>query len=193
MGIEIMLKKVLFLRQAAMFIIVVSMQAGITTAEEAQLSEGFSMVMRPPAAGIEIEQSELQEITNFFHQAERAIEAENIGSLMTLYSDQYTNLRNRDKDFAEELWSKIFASFDNISARHSMELIACDKAAGQAVTECSGLLSGTPVGESRPVTIDRWDNQRHILIKENYWKLFGNAGEGAQRYGEEDGKLHPLF
>jgi len=195
MDIEIMFKKVFFLSQVAMFpfVFVLSIQSGTTMAEEAPLSDDFSMVMEPPVASIEIEESEVQDIMDFFHQAERAIESESIDTLMTLYSDKYTNLRNGDKEFAEELWNKIFAGFDNISSRHSMQLIAYDEAAGQAITECSGLLSGTPKGESRPVTIDRWDNQRHILIKDGYWKLFGNVGKAAQRYGEEGGKLHPLF
>ena len=190
-----MFKRVLFLSQVAIFVVVIvlSMLPGITIGEEMQISEAFSMVMDPPSAGMEIDESEAQNITDFFHQAEHAIESENIVSLMALYSDRYTNLRNGDKEFAEELWTKIFASFDNISSRHSMKLVTYNKAVGQAVTECDGLLTGTPKGESRPVTIDRWDNQRHILVKEGDWKLFGNAGESAQRYGQEDGKLHPLF
>lgn len=190
-----MLKKSFSLSQAVMLsiVFVLSIQSGITIAEETQLSDDFSMVMEPPTASIDIDESEVQNIMDFFHQAERAIESENIDTLMALYSDKYTNLRNGDKAFAEELWNKIFAGFDNISSRHAMKLIAYDRTAGQAITECSGLLTGTPKGESRPVTIDRWDNQMHILVKEDYWKLFGNAGESAQRYGEEEVKLHPLF
>jgi len=190
-----MLKKDIFLSRVAMFPIafVLSVQPGITMAEETQLSDDFSMVMEPPVASIGIEEREVQDIRDFFHQAERAIESKKIEALMVLYSDKYTNLRNGDKEFAKKLWNKIFAGFDDISSRHSMKLIAYDKAAGQAITECSGLLTGTPKGESHPVTIDRWDNQRHILIKEGYWKLFGNAGESAQRYGEMEGNLHPLF
>jgi len=190
-----MMKKVLLVSQVAMFVFVsvLSMHPGVLMAEETQLSEGFSMVMRPPVASVEIEPGELQDIANFFHQAEHAIESENVDALMALYSDQYTNLSNHDKEFAEELWNKIFAGFDNISSRHSMKLITYNKDAGQAVTECNGLLIGTPKGENHPVTIDRWDNQRHILIKEDHWRLFGNAGESAQRYGEEGDELHPLF
>lgn len=190
-----MLQKILFLSQSAILpiVFVLSTQPAITMAQATQPSNDFSMVMETPVAGIEIEEGAAQDIVDFFHQAERAIESENIDTLMTLYSDRYTNLRNGDKEFAKELWNKIFAGFDNISSRHAMKLIAYNKATGQAITECSGLLTGTPKGESRPVTIDRWDNQRHILIKEGYWKLFGNAGESAQRYGQEEGKLHPLF
>ena len=190
-----MMKKSLFLSRVAVLVLVsvLSLQAGSLMAEEAKISAGFSMDMRPPGTGVEIEQAELQNIADFFHQAELAIESENIDALMALYSDRYTNLRNHDKEFAEELWTRIFAGFDNLSSRHSMQLINYDKAAGQAVTECDGLLTGTPKGENHSVTIDRWDKQRHILVKEGDWKLFGNAGEAAQRYGEEDAKLHPLF
>ena len=175
------------------FMLVLPLRPGISFAEEAHLAERFSMVMEPPATSIAIEQGELQAITDFFHQAERAIESENIDLLMTLYSDQYTNLRNRDKDSARALWSRIFAGFDNISSRHSMEVVAYDKGLGQAITQCSGLLTGTPRGENQTVTIDRWDHQLHILVKQGNWKLFGNSGKSTMRYGEEDGKLHPLF
>lgn len=190
-----MLKKVFILSQVATFLFAFAlyMPSGIVMAQQTPLSDEFSMVMEPPAAGMAIDEAEVQEITDFFHQAERAIESENVDDLMTLYSDKYTNLRNGDKAFAEELWRKIFAEFDNITSRHAMKLIAYDKAAGHAITECSGLLIGTPKGEGSPITIDRWDNQRHILVKEGYWKLFGNAGESAQRYGQEEGRLHPLF
>jgi len=194
-GYKIMLKKVLVMSQVTIpaIALVLYMQSGFATSEDMQLSGEFSMVMAPPVASMQIDESEVQNIMDFFHQAERAIESENIDTLMTLYSDKYTNLRNGNKEFAEELWNKIFAGFDNISSRHAMKLIAYDETAGQAITECSGLLTGTPKGESRRVTIDRWDDQRHILIKEGDWKLFGNAGESARRYGLEEGKLHPLF
>ena len=190
-----MLKYIVFVSQVGTLLIVfvLSMQSRTTMAEETQLSDGFSMVMRPPATSVEIEENEAQDIANFFHQAERAIQSENINSLMSLYSDNYTNLTNGDKQFAAELWNKIFARFDNISSRHSMKLIDYDQAAGRAITECSGLLFGTPVGENNPVLIDRWDDQKHMLIKEGDWKLLGNTGESALRYGEKDEKLHPLF
>ncbi len=172
---------------------VLSIQSAIATAQEKQISEDYSMAMEPPAARIEIAQNDVQDIMAFFHSAERAIESENIDDLMTLYSDSYTNLRKGNKGTAREIWQRIFLSFNDISSRHSMKLIGYDKTAGQAITECSGLLSGTPEGEQRPVTIDRWDTQRHILVKEGYWKLFGNAGKSAERYGVEGAKMHPLF
>ena len=190
-----MLRNVLFISQVgALFIAsTLSLQSGTAIAEETQLTEGFSMVMRPPAEGVQIDDNEAQDITNFFHHAERAIQSENIDALMALYSDEYTNQRAGDKQFAAELWKKVFARFDNISSRHSMKLIDYDRAAGRAVTQCSGLLFGMPEGESNPVLIDRWDDQRHILIKEGVWKLLGDSGESTSRTTDTDDSLHPLF
>ena len=195
MEFEIMLRNVLFISQVgALFIAsTLSLQSGTAIAEEAQLTEDFSMVMRPPAEGVQIDDNEAQDITNFFHHAERAIQSENIDALMALYSDEYTNQRAGDKQFAAELWKKVFARFDNISSRHSMKLIDYDRAAGRAVTQCSGLLFGMPEGESNPVLIDRWDDQRHILIKEGVWKLLGDSGESTSRTTDTDDSLHPLF
>ncbi len=190
-----MLRNVLFISQVgALFIAsTLSLQSGTAIAEETQLTEDFSMVMRPPAEGVQVDDNEAQDITNFFHHAERAIQSENIDALMALYSDEYTNQRDGDKQFATELWKKVFARFDNISSRHSMKLIDYDRAAGLAVTQCSGLLFGMPEGESNPVLIDRWDDQRHILIKEGVWKLLGDSGESTSRTTDTDDSLHPLF
>jgi len=195
MEFEIMLKNVLFISQVgALFIAsTLSLQSGTAIAEETQLTEDFSMVMRPPAEGVQVDDNEAQDITNFFHHAERAIQSEDIDALMALYSDEYTNQRDGDKQFAAELWKKVFARFDNISSRHSMKLIDYDRAAGRAVTLCSGLLFGMPEGESNPVLIDRWDDQRHILIKEGVWKLVGDSGESTSRTTDTDDSLHPLF
>jgi hypothetical protein len=195
MEFEIMLRSVLFISQVgALFIAsTLSLQSGTAIAEETQLTEDFSMVMRPPAEGVQVDDNEAQDITNFFHHAERAIQSENIDALMALYSDEYTNQRDGDKQYAADLWKKVFARFDNISSRHSMKLIDYDRAAGRAVTQCSGLLFGMPEGESNPVLIDRWDDQRHILIKEGVWKLLGDSGESTSRTSDTDDSLHPLF
>lgn len=155
--------------------------------ERKTFSDEYSMVFHP-AAKVKTGEAEYRNIVNFFHKAEKAIETENLEALMALYSDKYRNRKNRDKKFAEGIWIKIFTNFDKLSARHSMKLITYEKSSGYqvVVTECSGILTGTPKGASRPVTIDSWDKQRHILINEGSWQLFGNAGESAKRYGEED-------
>lgn len=169
-------------------------ESGGIDVEKANLSDEYSMKFHASAKE-KIGEAEYNEISNFFHKAEMAIETEDLESLMALYSERYRNLKKRDKKFAEEVWTKIFANFDNLSAKHMMKLSTYEKRSEHklAVTECSGLLVGTPNGADRPVTIDSWDNQMHILINEGSWKLFGNAGEAVIRYGEDDVEIHPLF
>jgi len=192
---ERMLNSISFLSRVGILLIVCAplMQTRSAAAQESQLSEGFAMVMQPPAASVVIDESEAQEINDFFHNAEHAIQTENIDSLMALYSDRYTNSKNGDKQFAAGIWNRIFSSFNDVASRHSMKLVEYDEASNHAITECSGLLFGTPEGESGLVIIDRWDNEYHIMVKEEHWKLLGTTGETALRYGEKDEKLHPLF
>lgn len=192
-------KKGAFMKVAASFMVATPLLLpGFTLAEadakKEVLSDEYSMKFDPSAVN-KIGESEYTEISNFFHKAEVAIETEDLESLMALYSERYRNLKKRDKRFAEAMWTKIFKNFDNISAKHTMKLSTYEVRNEHklAVTECSGLLVGTPNGANRPVTIDSWDNQLHILINEGDWRLFGNAGEAVKRYGEDEVETHPLF
>ena len=179
---------------AAVFALLPGLLLAENMVEEKALSENYSMRLHHDAK-VKTGEKEYDSIVNFFHQAEMAIEAEDIEQLMSLYSARYTTLNGQGSKSAEAIWRKIFNNFDNLSARHSMTLLTYQSTEGNqiAVTECSGLLSGTPSGGEGIVTIDSWDNQRHILTKEGSWKLFGNAGEGSKRYGQEAFETHPLF
>ena len=165
-----------------------------TEGDKSAYSKNFSMRLHNDARA-KVGDEEYDRIANFFHLAERAIEDEDIDALMSLYSDSYTHINNQGREFARGVWLKIFSNFDSIAARHSMRLITHQQSENSyvVVTECSGLLSGIPKGEERAVTIDSWDRQRHILINEGTWKLFGNAGVGKKRYGEDKFESHPLF
>ena len=181
-----------------LLVVGLSVFPGLSVAEtpdgERELSQNFSMKLDEDAKATTGEE-EYGNIVHFFHQAERAIEAEDIEALMSLYSERYTNLNGEDRQFARGIWLKIFDNFDNLSAKHAMRLLTYQNSdEGQvAVAECFGLLSGFPKETDKIVTIDSWDRQRHILIKEGVWKLFGNAGKGSKRYGEEEFETHPLF
>lgn len=165
----------------------------VSLAADATLSDEYSMELNPSARQ-KIGEAEYQLLMDYFHEAERAIESKNLEGLMTLYSERYSN-RKGNKKFAEEVWSKIFANFNDLSAKHSMELLTYDTSGAQpmAVLECSGLLTGIPKGADQPVTIDSWDKQWHVLINEGSWRLFGNSGKSEQRYGADDYASHPLF
>ena len=174
---------------SALMLLPVSSFAG-----EDGLSDEFSMEL-DRAAVERVGEEEYQALLKFFKEAERAIESKDVKALMALYSDKYSNY-NEDKKFAQGVWTQIFDHFDDISTKHSIELLTYDLKSGKpvAVLQCSGLLRGTPkLGAGQPVTIDSWDNQWHVLIDEGEWKLFGNSGKSKERYGAENLKTHPLF
>lgn len=162
-------------------------------AGDAELSEEHFMHLDPSAIK-KVGVTNYRLLIKYFRDAERAIESENLEELMALYSERYSN-RDQDKKFAEGVWRKIFTDFDDVSARHSMELLTYDETTGKPVVvlECSGLIQGTPKGGGRPVTIDTWDEQWHVLVDEGGWRLYGNSGESKRRFGSGDRKTHPLF
>ncbi len=86
MEFEIMLRRVFLISQVCvlLFASTLSLQSGTAIAEETQLTEDFSMVMRPPAEGVQVDDNEAQDITNFFHHADRATQTEDIDALMAL-------------------------------------------------------------------------------------------------------------
>ena len=162
-------------------------------ADDAKLSEEHSMHLDSSAIQ-KVGKANYELLIKYFRDAERAIESENLEDLMALYSERYTN-RGQDRKFAEGVWRKIFDDFDGVSTRHSMQLLTYDETTGRPVVvlECSGLLQGTPKAGGRPVTIDTWDEQWHVLVDEGGWRLYGNSGESRQRFGAGDRQTHPLF
>ncbi|MBJ20094.1 MAG: hypothetical protein GY910_26455 [bacterium] len=162
-------------------------------ANEAKLSEEHSMHLKPSAIE-KVGEENYKRLIQYFQDAERAIESEDLEELMVLYSQRYSN-RDQDKEFARGVWRKIFDDFDNVSAKHSMELLTYDVRTGQpvAVLECSGLLQGTPKAGGQSVKIDSWDSQWHVLVNEGEWRLYGNSGLSGKRFGSGDQQMHPLF
>ena len=133
---------------------------------------------------------EFDSVMAFFHNAEAAIEKEDIEGLMALYSDQYSN-GEHDKKAARAIWSRIFQTFDNMAAKHNMRIEVY--AADSLIVRCSGLLMGLAKGEKYPITIDSWVEQDHILVKEgSTWKLAGTTGKDRKRLWF-DKPMHPLF
>lgn len=152
-------------------------------------SHVFSMKIDPAAQKI-LGEEVFKSVTDFFNDAEKAIETENMDDLMALYSDQYQN-GEHDKASAREIWSRIFDTFNNMASRHNMELISSKD--NTLIIRCSGLLIGIPQGETYSITIDNWLLEEHILKNEGgKWKLIGNAGQERKRLWF-DKPMHPLF
>ena len=85
---------------------------GISCAAESTLSEQYTMEI-DPAAKQQLGEKTFNEIMDFFHAAEKAIETKDLDALMSLYSDDYSN-DGHDKKSVELIWKRIFSTFDTI-------------------------------------------------------------------------------
>lgn len=170
--------------------------AGNAIGEEHKLSDKYTMAV-DPAAKQQLGAQTYNEVMEFFHEAEKAIETKDLKMLMSLYSENYTDGEHNKKS-AERIWERIFATFDMTSTRHNMQLVKMAEDKNMVIFRCSGLLLGVPNPNAKMkqkglITIDNWAMQDHVLVKEaGKWKLIGTYGTERKRLWF-DKPMHPLF
>lgn len=181
----------------AALLMAASLFPGVAIAEQHRLSDKYSMDV-DPAAKQQLGEQTYKEVMAFFHAAEEAIETKDLPALMALYSDSYS-AGDHDKKSAEQTWRRIFSTFDTMAMLHRMKLEKTSAGKNMVVFKCTGLLAGVPVQRGgavtsdKPITIDNWTNQDHILVKEaGKWKLIGTYGLERKRLWF-DKPMHPLF
>lgn len=153
-------------------------------------SDIFTVEM-DPASKKQLGKKTFDEVMDFFNNAEQALETKNIDKLMALYSDNYANGMH-DKKSARKIWERIFKTFDKMATQHSMRIVQSSNK-DILIIQCTGLLTGTPQGEKYSATIDNWNNQNHVISKENgQWKLVGTSGMERKRLWFDE-PMHPLF
>lgn len=139
-----------------------------------------------------ISEREFKEISQFFHDAEAAIETKDMEALMDLYSENYINGPHK-KESVKKIWETLFSQFDDLYTMHNMRFVTSSTDSGVVIINCSGLLMGIPKGESGFIALDNWVNNDHIFAKENgKWRLIGTSGKEIKRLWF-DKPLHPLF
>ncbi len=169
---------------------------GIAIGAEHKLSDEHAMEI-DPAAKQQLGEKTFSEVMAFFHEAEKAIEEKNIESLMSLYSENYTDGEHNKKS-AKEIWERIFSTFEMTATRHNMQLVKMAEDKNMVIFRCSGLLLGVPNPNTKMkqkglITIDNWALQDHVLVKEaGKWKLIGTYGAERKRLWF-DKPMHPLF
>ena len=169
----------------------ISLFTNVAIGEEHKIPDKYSMEV-DPAAKQQLGEQTFNEVMMFFHAAEKAIEAKDLEALMSLYSDNYRD-GDRDKKFAEQIWRRIFSTFDTMATIHNMKLGKMSADKNMVVFQCSGLLLGAPANKKGFITIDNWNKQDHILVKEaGKWKLIGTYGLERKRFWF-DKPMHPLF
>lgn len=145
-----------------------------------------------PAAKEQLGQQTYNEVTMFFQAAQKAINAKDMDALMAKYSDNYRD-GDLDKASVEQAWRRIFARVDGLTTLNNMKLVNISADRNMVVLQSSGLLVGVPDDQKWPVTIDNWNNQDQILVKEaGDWKLIGIYGPERKRLWF-DKPMHPLI
>ncbi|MGK7346459.1 MAG: hypothetical protein ACNS63_11710 [Candidatus Nitrospinota bacterium M3_3B_026] len=133
-------------------------------------------------------------LIDFFHKAEQSIRDKDIDALMSLYSESYAN-GPHTKESIERVWRSVFERFDRLYTKHNMRFLTSSNESPAVIIRCSGILMGTPKGESDAysIALDHWINNDHVLARENgAWRLIGTAGKEMKRFGF-DKPIHPLF
>ena len=134
-----------------------------------------------PAAKEQLGQQTYNEVTMFFQAAQKAINAKDMDALMAKYSDNYRD-GDLDKASVEQAWRGIFARVDDMTTLNNMKLVNISADRNMVVLQSSGLLVGVPGDAKWPVTIDSWNKQDHLLVKEaGEWKLIGIYGPERKR------------
>lgn len=164
---------------------------GAAMGSEHRLSDKYSLEV-DPVAKQKLGEQTFNEVMMFFQAAEKAVETKNLEALMELYSDNYSN-GIHDKKAARQIWERIFSTFDAMAMRHNMKLEKISTEKNMVIFQCNGLLLGVPDIKKGPITIDNWNNQEHVLVKEaGQWRLIGTYGPERKRLWF-DKPMHPLF
>lgn len=134
-----------------------------------------------PAAKQQLGEQTFNEVALFFQTTQKAIETKNMEAIMAHYSDSYRD-GDLDKKSVAQAWQRIFAKVDSVAALNNLKLVSISADGNMVVLQSSGLLVGVPDNEKWPVTIDSWNKQDHLLVKEaGEWKLIGIYGPERKR------------
>lgn len=169
---------------------------GISAAkEEAAHRHNFSpsyVLNIDPATSDLVGKAVAKEVGEFFNDAEKAIETEDIAKLMGLYSEGYTNGTHRKADIATT-WKTIFVEFNSLAMTHNMRFITTDPKSNVIIIRCSGILVGVPSVDKGLIALDSWMNTDHVLVREGgKFRIIGSSGAEQKRLWF-DKPLHPLF
>ncbi|MBX3235938.1 MAG: hypothetical protein KF814_07285 [Nitrospiraceae bacterium] len=138
----------------------------------------------------------VQGILAAFDRAERALQRQDLPSLMEFYAPAY-NYHGLRVDSVHRIWGEVFEHYRDLSSTH---LFSAMKVAGEGKdlrveVTCTGGLYGTEMGTKKRVTLDSWFQEVHFLVKEQDggWRFLGNKGDAPTAAPFSSSPHHPLF
>lgn len=146
-------------------------------------------------ADIQADDKTVREIESAFIQAEAAINAGDVDSLMDLYSNDYRFGELTKKDM-RKIWEDFFHKYHRVETSHSFSRLVVK--AGQPLTAeitCTGSIWGTSLKNNKEerVNLASWLGDLHFLVYEQgKWRIRGQ-GRKASQLSRFDGAPPPLF
>jgi len=145
-------------------------------------------------ADLQADDEQLREILGVFNQAEQALQARDLESLMALYSDGYA-YHGVTKESLRHIWLGLLVRYDRISSTHIFSGVKVAGSADQLTGEvvCTGRLAAMSETGAR-INIDSWFYEVHHLVYEKgAWRIRGNSGEPRSYLHSLGVWPHPLF
>lgn len=142
---------------------------------------------------IQANEKDVSAILAAFDKAEKALKAENLDDLMTLYSKNY-DYRGLKKNNLRDLWKDLFDKYRRLSTHHifSKIVVTADGTAPTARITCTGGVWATAESTGERIIIDSWFEEVHRLVYEDgAWRILGHGGEDQQ--AAQEGTAHPYF
>ncbi|MCS6896841.1 MAG: hypothetical protein NZM29_02625 [Nitrospira sp.] len=154
----------------------------------------WAKIVVPPDAVIEVDDAIVKSVVALFEEAEQAMMAHDLDSVMAVYSSHY-NYHGLKKDDIRKIWSDLFNEYRDFSSTHILTKFTKVGAASQVVLEvtCTGHLWAQSKTSSLYVPIDSWHEEVHYpVFEDGRWRIRGNLGEVPRTlpFGTAP---HPLF
>lgn len=144
-------------------------------------------------AEVKADDKTVAEILAAFHQAEQALETQNLDALMNLYATEY-RYHGLTKEELRKIWAQLFADYQGLRSNHifSRIVVRSDRTPTAEIT-CTGSLWAMSRQTGDRVNVDSWYGEVHHLIYEDgAWRIRGHAGEAPK--GIQFGVApHPFF
>jgi hypothetical protein len=170
----------------------ISADAVVQILPDATVSHRSRTVMDPAAIRAD---PLVQGIIASFDRAERALQQQDLPSMMEFYAPSY-NYHGLRVDAVHRIWGEVFEHYRELSSTHLFSAINVIGEGNDLRVEvtCTGGLYGTEVATKKRITLDSWFQEVHFLVKEkDGWRFLGNKGDAPTATPFSSSPHHPLF
>jgi ketosteroid isomerase-like protein len=143
----------------------------------------------------EVDAQTAKELLATFEQAEQAMQAQDLDSIMALYADDYY-YHGLKKGDIRKVWAQLFDHYKDLESFHTFSVIRTVGAGSKLTAEmtCTGVVWGAAKNTKLRSPVDSWYEEVHFLKKENgRWRITGNAGGESEPILPFGTAPHPLF